>query len=50
MALMVYFTERAWLLIRAKEEQLNAVLDRDLHCGQQFWLSLKGLFVPPELF
>lgn len=45
----VYFLERAWLLIRADEALLNAVLDRDVLLGQQLWISLKGLLAPPEL-
>lgn len=45
----VYFLERAWLLIRADEITLNAVLDRDMCLGRQLWISLKGLLAPPEL-
>lgn len=49
-AVMVYFTERLWLLIRAKDQQLNVVLDQDLFLGRQLYVSLRGLFVPPDLF
>jgi hypothetical protein len=44
--LLLYFSLRTWLLLRATDARMTATLDRDLRNGWRLWVAIRSLFSP----
>ena len=47
--LLVYWSQRAWLLLRGPADSVNETLDGDLRFGRRVLIALRAMFTLPDL-